>query len=89
MAAELRKLSPDVVVSWKAMEKEGKVKIWLSSTNHFKDYGKSDEYRLAGETFLSNEQLTVDLTEPQSTFHKVIIEGPHNTVNQWIVGEEE
>ncbi|MEM8965648.1 MAG: hypothetical protein AAGE93_04460 [Bacteroidota bacterium] len=70
-----------LVVSWKAIEKEGKVKIWLSSTNQFKDHGKSDAYKLIGETSLSDEQFTIDLTEPQSAFHKVVIEEPHNTVN--------
>ncbi|MEO0332353.1 MAG: alkaline phosphatase family protein, partial [Bacteroidota bacterium] len=78
-----------LVVSWKAIEKEGKVKIWLSSTNQFKDHGKSDAYKLIGETSLSDEQFTIDLTEPQSAFHKVVIEGSHNAVNQWVVNEEE
>ncbi|RYX85771.1 alkaline phosphatase family protein [bacterium] len=71
-----------VAVQWQALEKKGKMKIWLSTTNQFKTGGK-DKYRLIGEVPLAQQQASIAV-EP-TPFAKVVLEAPHNTLNRWIV----
>ena len=86
-------VNPDVeykngmaTVRWKALEKTGKVKVWMSTTNNFKT-GGTDRYRLLKEVPLSSQKLTVDLKKFPSLFYKIVLEAPHNTVNRWIIAE--
>lgn len=79
------KLSKDSIqVNWTALEKNGKVKIWLAKTNHVKEGGK-DEYQLAGEVPLSKESYTFSAKPYSSSFYKIVLEGEHNMVNRWII----
>ena len=71
-------------LTWKAIEKEGKVKIWVATTNAFKNGGK-DEYRLMGEFPLSSQKATIDLQTMPSTFYKVVVEGKNNRMGRWIL----
>lgn len=73
-------------LQWKALEKNGTVKIWVAPTNHFKEGGK-DEYRQLANAPLQQENATVDVSgmPSPSGFYKVVIEGPHNSVNRWIL----
>ena len=77
-----------IELEWKAMEKKGNVKIWLSTTNHFKE-GSEDEYTLVGEVTLKKEKYSIDVNDMPSSFYKIVLEGSHNFVNYWIVPEEE
>ena len=70
-------------ISWKALNKEGKVKIWVSTTNNFKE-GKKDSYSLMGEVPVNNEHLIIDVSNIKSSFYKVIVEGTFNSINKWI-----
>ena len=72
-----------LTVSWKALEKEGNVKVWVSSTNHFKNTGNEDEYTLVGEAPLTQEHFIFKPDQSSSAFCKVVLEGPHNLVNLW------
>lgn len=74
-----------IQLAWKAFEKEGKVKIWLSTTNHFKQNGQTDTYTLVGEGPLSSEQHVIDVGKHPADFYKVVLEGPHNSVNKWVI----
>ncbi|MGB3585077.1 MAG: alkaline phosphatase family protein, partial [Tunicatimonas sp.] len=74
--------SQQLIVSWQAVEKEGTAKIWVSTTNDFKSSGQADEYKLVGEVPVTDEQFVINLAE-SPLFRKVVIEGVHNTVNQW------
>lgn len=71
-------------LSWKAWEKKGKVKMWISTTNNFKTSG-TDEYKLVGEVPLQQEQAVINVKDMPSTFYKVVLEGPDNMVNRWVV----
>jgi hypothetical protein len=83
IAAPLLKWHNDsLTVQWTTFEQKGKVKIWLTNTNNFKT-GGTDDYRMAGETAVSAEQFTFAVKP--SDFYKVVIEGAHNTINQWWV----
>ncbi|WP_018613476.1 alkaline phosphatase family protein [Segetibacter koreensis] len=74
-------------ITWKALEKEGKAKIWVAITNHFRE-GKPDKYLLVGEVPVSNEQITIDASKLKSSFYKVVVEGPFNTANKWFVTDD-
>lgn len=73
-------------VSWKALNKDEKVKIWVSATNNAKE-GKPDDYKLLAEVPAGTEHALVLVKDIPSTFYKVCIEGKYNTVNKWIVTE--
>jgi len=80
---EVQRKGDKIAVSWQALQKEGEVKIWLSNTNHFHSSGSTDEYVLVGKVDLQHEHFEFEPNEP-SSWHKIVIEGPHNSVNQWI-----
>jgi hypothetical protein len=73
-------------IRWKAMEKEGVVKIWLATTNHFKTGGR-DEYKLLAQLPVEAQsvQLGVGAAAASSKFYKIVLEAPYNTVNRWVV----
>jgi len=71
-------------LGWKAQEKKGKVKIWVTTTNHFKT-GGADTYKLLGEVPLQAQKATINVADMPSDFYKIVLEGPDNTVNRWVV----
>jgi len=74
-------------ISWKALNPEGKVKIWISTTNNFKE-GKPDNYRLMGEVPVNKEHIVADVSDAKSVFYKVVAEGTYNSVNKWYIKPE-
>ncbi|TKC12785.1 alkaline phosphatase family protein [Pedobacter polaris] len=70
-------------ISWKALEKTGKVKIWLTTSNEFK-VGKKDVYQLLAEVDVTQQHYVADLKNYPSKFYKVVVEGANNTLNSWI-----
>ena len=73
-----------LTVTWKALASRGEAKIWVSTTNHFKEGGR-DEYTLMATVPLAGQQAEIDLTGKQSSFYKVAIETPDNWLNRWVV----
>ena len=74
-------------VSWKALDQEGKVKIWVSPTNNFKD-GKPDDYKLIAEVPVKTEHAIIDVSNMSSSFYKMVVEGNYNSVNKWWLKED-
>ncbi len=74
-------------VTWKALDPEGTVKVWLASTNRYKEGGE-DVYKLIAEVPAAKERLNIDVKDMPSDFYKVVLEGKHNTVNRWWVEEK-
>ncbi len=74
-------------VSWKAMDPEGTVKIWLASTNNYKDGGK-DTYKLVAEVPVGQEHYQADIKDIPSDFYKVVLEGRYNMTNRWLKKEQ-
>lgn len=70
-------------ISWKALQKKGKVKVWMATTNDFKTGGK-DEYHLLGEVDVNQQRYFADLKNYPSSFYKVLVEAPDNMLNRWI-----
>lgn len=71
-------------VTWQPLEKKGKVKIWLSTTNHF-NTGGTDVYKLMGTYDVANGLATIDVSNMSSAFYKLVIEAPHNMLNRWVI----
>jgi hypothetical protein len=73
-------------IRWTALGtgKPEKVKVWLTTTNHFKD-GGTDSYALLGTVALARQGLEISRAKVPSTFYKIVLEGEHNTVNRWIM----
>ena len=70
-------------IRWKAFEKDGNLKIWLTTTDNFKTGGK-DDYKLLAEVPVSQQSATFGVGSTPSSFYKVVLEAPYNTVNRWI-----
>jgi len=71
-------------ITWKAVTNTGNAKIWLSTTNHFKE-GGIDEYTLVTTVPLLKQSALVDVRDKPSGFYKIVIETPGNYLNRWII----
>jgi hypothetical protein len=72
-----------ITVTWKAVDKKGKAKIWIATTNEFKN-GKSDEYLMVMEVPVAKESASFTVKENSTGFFKIVIEMPHNFLNRWV-----
>jgi hypothetical protein len=71
-------------IRWKAIEKKGKVKIYVSGSNEFKTGGK-DEYKLVKKVPVSKQNASINLKDLPSDFYKIVLEAPYNTINRWVI----
>lgn len=74
-------------ISWKVLDGKGKVKIWISTTNNFKE-GKPDNYLLIGETLVNSKHIVIDVRKVKSSFYKINVEAPYNSTNKWFLEED-
>ena len=74
----------EIYITWRTEEKRGDVKIWLSTTNHFK-LGAKDTYLLQTTVPMKKEEATIDVSKRPSFFYKVVIETPGGMFNRWII----
>ena len=73
-----------IQIQWQAVDKKGKMKIWLSTANQFK-LGGRDVYESMQEMPIGNQQATIGVSNKPSAFYKIILEAPYNLLNQWII----
>jgi hypothetical protein len=71
-------------VTWRPLNKTGKAKIWLATTNRFKKGGR-DNYRLMKEVPVATGSTTIDVKGTASEFYKVVIDMPYNYLNRWVI----
>lgn len=71
-------------LNWRALKTEGKLKVYLTTTNNFKTGGK-DEYVLLGEVNVAQKHAFFNIEKYPSDFYKIVLEAPENTVNKWII----
>jgi len=71
-------------IKWNVINKEGKAKIWMATTNNFKT-GGHDDYKLVGEVPVATGKAIVDIKQTPSGFYKIVIEMPYNFLNRWIL----
>lgn len=74
----------NLTVKWDVVDKKGKAKIWLATTNHFSKGGK-DVYKLVKEVPVASGKAVIMLTRYPSDFYKVAIETPYNYLNRWVI----
>jgi hypothetical protein len=82
--ANIRKEGDNIELTWKSLEKEERLKVWLSTTNNFEQGGK-DRYLLMDEVPVTNEKITIDISKIPSKFYKIVLEAKYNSQNKWIV----
>ena len=70
-------------IKWNVINKEGKAKIWIATTNNFKAGGR-DDYKLIAEGPVAGGKAIVDTKQYASDFYKIVIEMPYNFLNRWI-----
>ena len=73
-----------VDISWKALDTNGMVKVWVATTNNIKVGGK-DEYTLLAEVPAGTKHAFINLEKYPSTFYKIVLEATHNSINKWII----
>jgi predicted AlkP superfamily pyrophosphatase or phosphodiesterase len=70
-------------IRWKALEKEGWVKIWLSTTNNYQTGGR-DSLRLLLQVPVAAQSAMLGIGSYPSDFYKIVLEAPYNALNRWI-----
>jgi hypothetical protein len=72
-----------LTIGWKALDRAGTVKVWLTESNGFSRGGK-DDYRLLAEVPVSDESVTVAIKGLPARHAKIVLEGRHNVVTRWL-----
>ncbi|HTS45135.1 MAG TPA: alkaline phosphatase family protein [Puia sp.] len=73
-----------ISLDWKTWDKQGNLKIWLSTSNYFKE-GGMDNYILITEVPISRGHYQFSTKNNPSTFYKIVLEAPDNFTNRWII----
>ncbi len=73
-----------ITLNWTPMDPEGTVKIWLTTTNLFKE-GSQDRYLLMDDVPVKTGSVVIDVSKLPTGFYKIVLEGRYNRLNQWIV----
>jgi len=73
-----------IKITWKAEDKSGDAKIWISTTNQFKEGGK-DEYKLVTTVPVTKQEAVIDVSKMTSNFYKVVIGMKGNMLNRWVI----
>ncbi|WDF55648.1 alkaline phosphatase family protein [Mucilaginibacter sp. KACC 22063] len=81
---KLNYIQGTISVSWKPFKPEGKVKIYVTTTNNVKTSG-TDEYKLLQEADVKDGHALINVKDMPSKFYKVVLQAPYNTANRWLV----
>lgn len=73
-----------ITAKWKALYKNGSVKIWVSTTNNYRE-GGDDKFELLRTVKLADEKVTINVKDMPSSFYKLSLQGPDNSINRWII----
>jgi hypothetical protein len=71
-------------IKWNVIDKSGKAKLWLATTNHFKT-GGTDNYKLVSTVPVTAGKASIDVSKMPSDFYKLVIEMPYNDLNRWVI----
>lgn len=71
-------------LKWKSYGINKKAKVFLTTTNNFKDGGQ-DKYSMAIEVNTQDEKATITVEEFPSEYYKIVLESEINTLNTWVV----
>jgi len=70
-------------ITWKATG-NGDAKIWVSTTNTFKEGGQ-DDYTLMTTVPVTDENAVIHVADKIATCYKIVIETPGNFLNRWVI----
>ena len=70
-------------LEWKVLEPKGQVRISVSTTNDYME-GGTDEYQFMKMVPVKNGKAMLDVTSMPSSFYKIILQFPENTLNRWV-----
>ena len=70
-------------IQWKAIAKTGPLKVWITSTNHFKTGGK-DDYTLWKTIPLAAQKIKLGLSGKPAGWYKIVLEAAADTSNYGI-----
>lgn len=73
----------NLVVTWKAVNNTGNVRVLVTTTNNYQTGGK-DNYVMLGEFPVGQKHATVDVGKYPSSFYKIVVEAPCNILNTWV-----
>ena len=76
----------NLFLNWKTYNKDKKLKIYLSTENGFKN-GIYDHYILIKKVKGNSNSTKIDVSKYPSRFYKIVIEGKHNSSNNWLVSK--
>lgn len=71
-------------LSWNPINKKGKAKIWISTTNHFKT-GGTDSYKLLKTVSVADGKAVIDYPATEAGILKIVLETPENFLNIWLL----
>ena len=77
----------NIELSWTALDPTGMASIWVATTNQF-ETGQPDKYQLLKKVPVSDQKASVDVSKLPSSFYKVVIDMPHNSLNRWVILEK-
>jgi hypothetical protein len=81
--ADLRETASEIILTWKPMEAEGKVEIWVSEENKFKTTGQPDSYNLIGESDANSGEFRISKNTLPNGWIKFVLKGEHNMLGIW------
>lgn len=82
--AEVKRNGNTLLITWKPVDKTGTAKIWITTTNNFKQ-GGTDNYKMVKEVPVVDGKAVIDIKNMPSEFYKVVIELPYNFLNRWAI----
>lgn len=82
MKATLR--GKNIEITWRALDRSGKVEVKVATTNNFQK-GGTDLYQTLATVDVASEKATIEVSKMRSSFYKILLSAPHNTMNRWII----
>lgn len=73
-------------LSWESITKLGKARLWIATTNKFRQGGEDHYYKLF-ELDLAKEEARIAIGMPETDLYKIVLETPHHYLNTWLVEE--
>ncbi len=73
-----------VHLSWKALEKKGKVSIWAAMEDRYRAGGR-DRYQKLGTVLVDKESFVLPLLPVAGKYMKVVMKGKRNMVGRWVI----
>ena len=73
----------EITINWKALSKNGEVKLWISATNNIKNGGK-DDYSLLKTIPLNAQKAGISIANQPAGLYKIVLEAEKNIANYWV-----